>query len=159
MYGVFHRFGRLCFKNQNFIGGLCGFVFFFEDQFFFTKGSKFFICSRNKFLFAGSVFIVRHKIVIIFCSEIQFFDRRTCCGGNGTDAYGFSALPAGYRDDEGFYGAGYNANFWSTTEFKASFVGHMFLFSGGRTSDREAIMLFAIRNTKDVAFSVRCVKN
>ena len=37
--------------------------------------------------------------------------------GNSTDAYGFSALPAGYRYPDGDFGlAGYYANFWSTTE-------------------------------------------
>ena len=37
--------------------------------------------------------------------------------GNGTDAFGFSALPAGYRLDNGwYYREGKEANFWSSTE-------------------------------------------
>lgn len=41
--------------------------------------------------------------------------------GNGTDAYGFSALPAGSGDYDGdFYGAGRNAYFWSATRYEYS---------------------------------------
>lgn len=37
--------------------------------------------------------------------------------GNGTDTYGFSALPAGYRGNYGdFDAAGYYANFWSASQ-------------------------------------------
>ena len=37
--------------------------------------------------------------------------------GNGTDTFGFSALPAGYRFYvDGFYSEGYLACFWSSTE-------------------------------------------
>ena len=37
--------------------------------------------------------------------------------GNGTDAFGFSALPAGGRDSYGdYYYEGYYADFWSSTE-------------------------------------------
>ncbi len=35
--------------------------------------------------------------------------------GNGTDAFGFSALPAGYRGYDGYFTCdGYNADFWSS---------------------------------------------
>lgn len=41
--------------------------------------------------------------------------------GNGTDAYGFSALPAGSGDYDGdFYGAGRSAYFWSATRYEYS---------------------------------------
>ena len=37
--------------------------------------------------------------------------------GNGTDSYGFSALPGGCRDSDGFfYSAGYNGFWWTATE-------------------------------------------
>ena len=37
--------------------------------------------------------------------------------GNGTDDYGFSALPAGYRDKRGYGGqVGSEAHFWTSTE-------------------------------------------
>ncbi|PBC75104.1 fibrobacter succinogenes major paralogous domain-containing protein [Fibrobacter intestinalis] len=38
--------------------------------------------------------------------------------GNGTDEYGFSVLPAGYRSGDGdYYRAGEDAGFWSSSEY------------------------------------------
>ena len=40
-------------------------------------------------------------------------------GGNGTDQYGFSALPGGYGDSDGsFYNVGYNGYWWSANEYE-----------------------------------------
>jgi uncharacterized protein (TIGR02145 family) len=40
--------------------------------------------------------------------------------GNGTDEYGFLALPGGYGNLDGyFYGAGFRGNWWSATEYGA----------------------------------------
>lgn len=36
-------------------------------------------------------------------------------GGNGTDNYGFTALPTGKHVDDGFENANINTNFWSAT--------------------------------------------
>ncbi|MBU2649358.1 MAG: fibrobacter succinogenes major paralogous domain-containing protein [Bacteroidetes bacterium] len=36
--------------------------------------------------------------------------------GNGTDDYGFSALPGGYHSSSDFDDIGYNAHFWSSTK-------------------------------------------
>ena len=42
---------------------------------------------------------------------------------NGTDNYGFSALPGGYRDDDGsFEYAGYDGNWWTATEMDDIYV-------------------------------------
>jgi uncharacterized protein (TIGR02145 family) len=42
-------------------------------------------------------------------------------GWNGTDDFGFSALPGGYRSTDGsFYGAGNLGYWWSATEYDAS---------------------------------------
>jgi len=45
--------------------------------------------------------------------------------GNGTDEYGFSALPGGYgrADLRTFIGVGYNGFWWSATELDAWFLG------------------------------------
>lgn len=68
--------------------------------------------------------------------------------GNGTDAYGFSALPAGYRGSFGnFYDAGLNAYFWSASQGEnkslsaylmnlyyydeAAYMGHYYKYVGG----------------------------
>ena len=43
--------------------------------------------------------------------------------GNGSDDYGFSALPGGYGSSDGsFYGAGYYGNWWSATESYADYA-------------------------------------
>ncbi|MCL2219176.1 MAG: hypothetical protein FWC23_04495 [Chitinispirillia bacterium] len=45
-------------------------------------------------------------------------DRTDGSSGNGTDEFGFSALPGGRRDADGsFYYAGYNGIWWSATEY------------------------------------------
>jgi len=46
--------------------------------------------------------------------------------GNGTDDYGFSALPGGYGHSDGsFYDAGNSGNWWSTTEYGASHAWYL----------------------------------
>jgi uncharacterized protein (TIGR02145 family) len=72
--------------------------------------------------------------------------------GNGTDAFGFSALPAGYRNYDGSFSyGGYNANFWSSTEVYSSYAYHMNLYY-----DYEGANLYY---SKDNGFSVRCLKD
>ena len=72
--------------------------------------------------------------------------------GNGTDAYLFSALPAGYRNGGGEYiSEGSQAYFWSSTESNSNFVFNIFLhYNSGKAEEYV--------NLKDVGFSVRCVK-
>ena len=73
--------------------------------------------------------------------------------GNGTDAFGFSALPAGRRYYDGrFDGGGADANFWSATENGYNSAHVMRLYYNYE---------IAYLNTfgKDNGFSVRCVKN
>ena len=45
--------------------------------------------------------------------------------GNGTDSFGFSALPAGGRDNGGYDYEGYGAYFWSSTENDNDFACDM----------------------------------
>jgi uncharacterized protein (TIGR02145 family) len=74
-------------------------------------------------------------------------------GGNGTDNYSFSALPAGYRSLNGnYYDAGNYAGFWSSTENLIYYAYYVFLyysFDDARLTN----------NLKDGGFSVRCVKD
>ena len=73
--------------------------------------------------------------------------------GNGTDAYGFSALPAGYRSHfGGFYNAGYGAYFWSATEYDAGNAYRRYL-------NYDVADMYTYNNDKYNAFSVRCVKD
>ena len=73
--------------------------------------------------------------------------------GNGTDAYGFSAFPAGRRDYNGyFYDEGHNAYFWSASEDDSDFACRMYL----NYLSENAILY---DTNKDDAFSVRCLKD
>ena len=79
--------------------------------------------------------------------------------GNGTDAFGFSALPAGNRDHErdsnrSFLKEGNYASFWSSTEseYSSSSVCFMYLYY----DDDDARLDFG---QKDYGFSVRCLKD
>ena len=73
--------------------------------------------------------------------------------GNGTDEFGFSALPAGDRKYDGTY---YNekswVNFWCSTESGSDIAYHMYL---GDDYDR-AFLNDVVKNN---AFSVRCLLN
>ena len=73
--------------------------------------------------------------------------------GNGTDAIGFSALPAGNRNDNGdYYGGGYNTYFWSSTEYGSNDAYDMYLnYNNGNAG--------LGLNYKYNGFSVRCVKD
>ncbi len=73
--------------------------------------------------------------------------------GNGTDSYGFSALPAGYRYYSGaFYYAGNFAYFWSATKYGASYVRLRYL-------GYNYTYMLSYGYDKDYAFSVRCVQD
>ena len=73
---------------------------------------------------------------------------------NGSDAFGFSALPAGNRNAQSsdFRNQGVNAYFWSSTEDDASHAYRMNLFG-----DKAEAFLGII--SKRYAFSVRCLKD
>ena len=74
--------------------------------------------------------------------------------GNGTDAYGFSALPAGYRDNEGYFGTlGSSARFWSSTDdYYSNNAYYLFLHSRHEHGYLDDYY-------KDYGRSVRCVKD
>lgn len=71
---------------------------------------------------------------------------------NGTDAYGFSALPAGFRGDIFFYHDGVHARFWSASEYDSYEAYYL-----GLVWDLEKGDMY--HNYKYYAFSVRCVMN
>ena len=73
--------------------------------------------------------------------------------GNGTDAFGFSALPAGYRDDDGdYHGEGYDAFFWSSTEFSSN-------LAYGMSLDYYDDYAYLGYGNKYYGRSVRCLKD
>ncbi len=74
--------------------------------------------------------------------------------GNGTDEYGFTALPGGYRysSDGGFFSAGKFGGWWTSTQ------------SDGTVAWRRKIYynnsgVYRYDNTKNSGYSVRCIKN
>ena len=74
--------------------------------------------------------------------------------GNGTDAYSFSALPAGHRYDGGYYrDGGYHAYFWSSTEIDSYHAYYMSLYC------RNDAAYLNDDYSKYYGFSVRCVKD
>ena len=73
--------------------------------------------------------------------------------GNGTDAFGFSALPVGYGYGDGnFENAGYYTFFWSSSEYGSSIAYRMYL-----GDDRDYAGVFQV--DKHYWFSVRCIKD
>ena len=73
--------------------------------------------------------------------------------GGGTDAYLFSALPAGERGDDGYYyGENYRANFWCSTECDYYYACGMLM-----RYDINVVNLYGIY--KGGGYSVRCVKD
>jgi len=99
-----------------------------------------------------------------------------CNNGNGTDAFGFSALPAGLRNNEGDFDFGVNyggemAYFWSSTEDSYSGAYHIsFHFESDKvnitavTDDDDFFLgpderLNHNERLKKYAFSVRCIKD
>ena len=74
-------------------------------------------------------------------------------GGNGTDAFGFSVLPADYRTAEKdyYYDVGKRAYFWSSSERYSRAVVQFFAY------DFDYVQTAGV--DKDRAYSVRCVKN
>ena len=79
--------------------------------------------------------------------------------GNGDDSYSFSALPAGERDISTYFYNGYYgeeskyARFWSSTVRNDNWAYQMSLFY--YRSDNAILN----DNSKDMGFSVRCVKD
>jgi len=73
--------------------------------------------------------------------------------GNGTDDFGFSALPGGGRNyDGGFDDVGYGGNWWSSTEYYTDNPWSRHLYDFDTRVYRYAF-------SKDYGFSVRCVRD
>ena len=71
--------------------------------------------------------------------------------GNGTDAFAFSALPAGLRS-YGYSIEGYDASFWSSMENDSSNACYMSL-----NYNRDSAYLYTY--SKSYGLSVRCLKD
>ena len=81
--------------------------------------------------------------------------------GNGTDSYGFSALPAGSRRGANyklhpgeFFDAGEDAGFWSTNKNDISSAYPIWLSNSWEAARKPNSGI-----SKSIAYSVRCIKN
>jgi uncharacterized protein (TIGR02145 family) len=73
--------------------------------------------------------------------------------GNGTDEYGFSALPGGDGSSDGsFFNVGNFGSWWSATEYDASYAYYRDMGYGGSIVDRSYF-------SKSYLFSVRCLQD
>ena len=73
--------------------------------------------------------------------------------GNGTDKYGFSALPGGYGDSDGSFGdVGYRGFWWSASEDHSSSAFYWIMHNYDSYVDRSY-------GSKSVLFSVRCLQD
>ena len=70
--------------------------------------------------------------------------------GNGTDDFGFSALPAGYYNGS-FYDLGSNAYFWTATEYSSSYAYNRYFNTGASMN--------SYYGDKNGRYSVRLVKD
>ena len=74
--------------------------------------------------------------------------------GNGTDDYGFTAFPGGYRksNDGTFYDVGNNGYWWSNTSYGLQEAYYRFLMYNQS-------VVYRIYGEKSFGFSVRCVRD
>ncbi len=76
--------------------------------------------------------------------------------GDGTDSFSFSVLPAGYRDLDGIYSyEGYDARFWSSTEYNSSYVYGSYAYRMSLNYNYDDVSLSS--NNKIFGFSIRCL--
>jgi len=76
---------------------------------------------------------------------------------NGTDDFGFSALPGGHRTTDGkFYNAGYNGYWWTATEYEYDDSRAYLRRMNGMGYDHDYVSEY--HNFKDDGYSVRCVE-
>jgi uncharacterized protein (TIGR02145 family) len=73
--------------------------------------------------------------------------------GNGTDQYGFSALPGGYGGSDGyFYYAGYNGFWWSASEDNSNYAYSRYMNYNNEGAHWDI-------SNKSLLFSVRCLQD
>jgi len=71
--------------------------------------------------------------------------------GNGTDDFGFSALPGGLRYSVGYFGyAGYRGRWWTATEYSGGYAYFRFMFYNFD-------IVYEFNFDKSFGFSARCV--
>ena len=72
------------------------------------------------------------------------------------NATGFSAVPAGYRYGSSFYYAGYDANFWSSTQYVSLYASD---YAWGRYLSYKSADVIKSDSNKSYGLSVRCLRD
>lgn len=74
--------------------------------------------------------------------------------GNGSDVYGFSALPQGSRGEDGSFSlAGYDTGFWSTSKYEKHDNTYLLYLNYSTEKGR----IFGL--DRNYGLSVRCIKD
>ena len=90
-----------------------------------------------------------HDAGVNLKTQSEWFDN-----GNGTDQFGFSGLPGGYRYSNGFfYFKRRNALWWTSTEGNTNSAWNRYLSYNNPKVDRD------YGDNKGFSFSVRCIRN
>jgi uncharacterized protein (TIGR02145 family) len=77
-------------------------------------------------------------------------------GGNGTDSYGFAALPGGYGDSDGdFDDVGYVGFWWSATEYSANYAYYRDMDYSYEFVDYD----ISYKGNEGYLLSVRCLRD
>jgi uncharacterized protein (TIGR02145 family) len=72
---------------------------------------------------------------------------------NGTDDFGFSALPGGSRYTDGnFYDAGYYGDWWTAAEYGSGYAYDRLMYYNDNSVSE-------FTDDKEVGFAVRCVRD
>jgi uncharacterized protein (TIGR02145 family) len=81
--------------------------------------------------------------------------------GNGTDNFGFSALPGGRRYSDGeFFAASYTGHWWTATEYESAAYASDYAYNLTMSYNLDIVMvLTTTSDLKSNSYSVRCVKN
>jgi len=80
--------------------------------------------------------------------------------GNGTDEFGFTALPGGYWDSKGGFGhVGEYGYWWSATEEDSYFATGMIIRNVNNDGLMNETLILSERKYKWDGYSVRCIKN
>jgi len=73
--------------------------------------------------------------------------------GNGTDAYGFSALPGGYGSSGGYFShVGSYGYWWSSSEYGSNYAYSRYMGYNGESA-------FYYNDGKSILYSVRCLQD
>jgi uncharacterized protein (TIGR02145 family) len=97
-------------------------------------------------------------VLVSYCGESPANKLKSTSGwtnnGNGTDDYGFNALPCGliYLNNGNLGNAGNSSNFWTSTYQNATFIYYVYMFY-------YLTNITTSTNSKTYAFSVRLIKD